>query len=76
MYVDCAAGMFRLTLARFPNFAIFASARGGGVGATPPPRVSKLRGLKLSEKKHLIALVQYSRLMLPFLILGEYLAQL
>ena len=38
-----------LTLARFPYYATFASGR-GLVGATLPPRVSKLRAVELSGK--------------------------
>ena len=49
--------------------------QGGGVDATPP-RVSKLRVVELSGKNQRIALDEYSRLVVRFLILGQYLTQL
>ena len=57
-----------LTLARLPYFATFASAGGGGCD---PPGVSKLSVVELSGKNQRIALDEYSRLVVRFLILGK-----
>ena len=57
----------RLTLARKPCFATFAGV-GGGNGATPLG-VSKRSVVKLSGKDQQIALAEYSRLVVLFLVL-------
>ena len=48
----------------------------GGVGATPPLGVSKRSVVELSGKDQQIALAEYSRLVVLFLVLGQYLTQL
>ena len=45
-------------------------------GGCNPPRVSKLSVVELSGKNHRIARVEYSRLVVRFFILGQYLTQL
>ena len=63
-----------LTLARIRCFTTFG--RTGG-GATPPPLgVSKRSVVELSGKDQQIALAEYSRLVVLFLVLGQYLTQL
>ena len=64
-----------LTLARKPCFATFAGVRGGG-GVRPLLGVSKRSVVKLRGKDQQIALAEYSRLVVLFLILGLYLTQL
>ena len=64
-----------LTLARKPCFATFAGV-GGGVGATPPLGVSKRSVVELRGTAQQIALAEYSRLVVLFLVLGQYLTQL
>ena len=49
--------------------------RGGGVGATPLG-VSKRSVVELSRKDQQIALAEYRRLVVLFLVLGQYLTQL
>ena len=61
-----------LTLARIRCFATFG--RTGG-GATPLD-VSKRSVVELSGKDQQIALADYSRFVVLFLVLGQYLAQL
>ena len=61
-----------LTLARKPCFATFA---GVGGGATPPG-VSKRSVVELRGKDQQIALAEYSRLVILFLVLGQDLTQL
>ena len=63
-----------LTLTRFPYFATFASGRGGGL--VHPLAVSKFSVIKLSRGNQRIALDKYSRLVVRFFILGQYLTQL
>ena len=71
---DMGMGYFDvLTLARFPYFATFASAGGGGCD---PPLVSKLSLVELSRKKQRIALEEYLRLVGRFLMLSQFLTQL
>ena len=60
-------------LARKPCFATFA---GVGGGATPPLGVSKRSVVELRRKDQQIALAEYSRLVVLFLVLGQYLTQL
>ena len=60
-----------LTLARIRCFATFGRT-GGGVGATPLG-VSKRSVVELSGKDKQIALAGYSRLVVLFLVLGQYL---
>ena len=55
-------------------FRHLRSDRGGG-GATPPG-VSKRSVVELSGKDQQIALAEYSRLVVLFLVLGQYLTQL
>ena len=62
-----------LTLARIQCFATFG--RTGGGGATPLG-VSKRSVVELSGKDQRIALVEYSRLVVLFLVLDQYLIQL
>ena len=50
--------------------------RGGGVGGTPPLGVSKRSVVELRGKDQQIALAEYSRLVVLFLVLGQYLTQL
>ena len=64
-----------LTLARIRCFATFGRT-GGGVGATPPLGVSKRSVVELSGKDQQIALAECSRLVVLFLVLGQYLTQL
>ena len=52
------------------------SDRGLGVGATHPLGVSKRSVVELSRKDQQIALAEYSRLVVLFLVLGQYLTQL
>ena len=61
------------SLARKPCFATFA-----GVGEVRPPPlgVSKRSVLELRGKDQQIALAEYSRLVVLFLVLGQYLTQL
>ena len=61
-----------LTLARIRCFATFG--RTGGV--RPPPGVSKRSVVELSGKDQQIALAEYSRLVVLFVVLGQYLTQL
>ena len=69
-------GMDGLTLARKPCFATLAGV-GGGVGATPPPfGVSKRSVVELRGNNQQIALAEYLRLVVLFLVLGQYLTQL
>ena len=63
-----------LTLARKWCFATFADV-GGGVGANPLG-VSKRSIVELRGKDQQIALAEYSRLVVLFLVLGQYLTQL
>ena len=51
-----------------------ADVQGGGEGDTTPPRVSKLRVAELSENQW-ITFDKYSRLVVRFLVLGQYLTQ-
>ena len=44
--------------------------QGGGVDATPPPRVSILMVVELSGKNRRVARDEYSRLVVRFLTLG------
>ena len=60
---------YPLTLARIRCFATFGRT-GGGVGATPPLGVSKRSVVELSGKDQQIALAEYSRLVVLFLVLG------
>ena len=64
-----------LTLARKPCFATFAGVGGGLVGETPLG-VSKRSVVELRGKDQQIALAEYSRLVVLFLVLGQYLTQL
>ena len=64
-----------LTLARKPRFATFASVGGEG-WCDPPLGVSKRSVVDLSGKDQQIALAEYSRLVVLFLVLGHYLTQL
>ena len=71
---------YSLTLARKPCFATFAGVGGGGftfagVG-DPPLGVSKRSVVEFRGKDHQIALAEYSRLVVLFLVLGQYLTQL
>ena len=63
-----------LTLARKPCFATFAGVGGGLV--RPPLGVSKRSVVELRGKDQQIALAEYSRLVVLFLVLGQYLTQL
>ena len=58
-----------LTLAGTDHFAILDGMGGGG----RPLCVSKLSVVSVAEKKNRIALDEYSRMAVPFLILGKYL---
>ena len=62
------------TLARKRCFATFAGVGGGG--CDPPLGVSKRSVVELRGKDHQIALAEYSRLVVLFLVLGQYLTQL
>ena len=64
-----------LTLARKRCFATFAGVGVGEVGATPLG-VSKRSVVELRGKDQQIALAEYSRLVVLFLVLGQYLTQL
>ena len=58
-------------------FRHLRSDRGGGGWCDPPPHgVSKRSVVELSRKNQQIALAEYSRLVVLFLILGQYLTQL
>ena len=48
---------------------------GGGEGGTNPPRLSELRVVEFSGKNQRIALEEYSRLVMRFVVLGQYLTQ-
>ena len=63
----------KLTLARKGCFATFAGVGGGGCD---PPGVSKRSVVELRGKDQQIALAEYSRLVVLFLVLGQYLTQL
>ena len=65
-----------LTLARKPCFATFAGVGGGGGWCDPPLGVSKRSVVELRGKDQQIALAEYSRLVVLFLVLGQYLTQL
>ena len=65
-----------LTLARKRRFATFAGVGGGGLVRPPPLGVSKRSVVKLHGKDQQIALAEYSRLVVLFLVLGQYLTQL
>ena len=58
-----------------PIFITRTCSGGGGVDATPP-RISKRRVVELSVKKRRIARDEFSRLVVRFLVLGQYLTQL
>ena len=64
-----------LTLARIRCFATFGRTGGGG-WCDPPLGVSKRSVVELSGKDQQIALAEYSRLVVLFLVLGQYLTQL
>ena len=75
-YVKTQPFLKKLTLARIRCFATFGRT-GGGVGATPPPLGVSIRNIvELSGKDQQIALAEYSRLVVLFLVLGQYLTQL
>ena len=65
-----------LTLARIRCFATFGRTGGGGGWCDPPLGVSKRSVVELSGKDQQIALAEYSRLVVLFLVLGQYLTQL
>ena len=65
-----------LTLARIRCFATFGRTGGGGWLVRPPLGVSKRSVVELSGKDHQIALPEYSRLVVLFLVLDQYLTQL
>ena len=65
-----------LTLARKRCFATFAGVGGGGGLVRPPLGVSKRSVVELRGKDQQIALAEYSRLVVLFLVLGQYLTQL
>ena len=69
------AGTVPLTLARIRCFATFGRT---GVRVVRPPSlgVSKLSVVEPSRKDQQIALAEYSRLVVLFLVLGQYLTQL
>ena len=69
-----AISMGTLTLARIRCFATFG--RTGGWLVRPPLSVSKRSIVELSGKDQQIALAEYSRLVVLFLVLGQYLTQL
>ena len=62
-----------LTLARKRCFATFAGQGGGGA---TPLGVSKRSVVELRGKDQQIALAEYSRVVVLFLVLGQYLTQL
>ena len=64
-----------LTLARKRCFATFAGVGGGGL-VRPPLGVSKRSVVELRGKDQKIALAEYSRLVVLFLVLGQHLTQL
>ena len=64
-----------LTLARIRCFTTFGRT-GGGLVRPPPLGVSKRSVVELSGKDQQIALAEYSRLVVLFLVLGQYLTQL
>ena len=57
------------------SFATFGRTGGGGGGATPLG-VSKRSVVDLSGKDQQIALAEYSRLVVLFLVIGQYLTEL
>ena len=61
-----------LTLSRIRCFATFAQTG----GANPPLGVSKRSVVELRGKDQQISLADYSRLVVLFLVLGQYLTQL
>ena len=63
-----------ITLARIRCFATFG--RTGGGGCDPPLGVSKRSVVELNGKDQQTALAEYSRLVVLFLVLGQYLTQL
>ena len=65
-----------LTLARIRCFTTFGRTGGVGGGAPPPLGVSKRSVVELSGKDQQIDLAEYSRLVVLFLVLGQYLTQL
>ena len=65
-----------LTLARKPCFATFAGVGWEGWCDPPPLGVSKRSVVELRGKDQQIALAEYSRLVVLFLVLGQYLTQL
>ena len=67
-------GNLPLTLARIRCFATFG--RTGGGGGAIPLRVSKRSIVDLSGKDQQIALAEYSRLVVLFLVLGQHLTRL
>ena len=67
--------LLMLTLARIRCFATFGRTGGGGL-VRPPLGVSKRSVVELSGKNQQIALAEYSRLVVLFLVLGQYLTQL
>ena len=60
-----------LTLARKRHFAIFAGVGGGGL-VRPPLGVSKRSVVELRRKDQQIALAEYSRLVVLFLVLQGF----
>ena len=64
--------IFILTLARIRCFAIFGQTGGG----CDPLGVSKRSVVELSGKDQQIALAEYSRLVILFLVIGQYLTKL
>ena len=60
-----------LTLARIRCFATFGRT-GGGATRPPPLGVSKRSVVELRGKDEQIALAEYSRLVVLFLVLGQY----
>ena len=65
-----------LTLARLPCFANFTRTGRGGWCDPPPLGVSKRSVVELRGKDQQIALAEYSRLVVLFLVLKQYLTQL
>ena len=65
-----------LILARARRFSLRGRAWGGGGVDATLHRVSKLNAVKFSRKNRRIALDEYSRLVVRFLVLGQYLTQL
>ena len=57
-------------------FRHLRSDRGGGVVGATPLGVSKGSVVELSGKDQQIALAEYSRLVVLFLVIGQYLTQL